>query len=144
MSESIFGAAPPELAPGARNAVETCLAITRGDRVALIADRASTEVGASLAEALEGTGAVCDAVLIESVASRPMRHAPPEVLSALERADAGILCVHPREGELTARMEIVAVVERRAMRYAHMIGVTPEIMRQGMRADYRQVDALSR
>jgi leucyl aminopeptidase (aminopeptidase T) len=65
------------------------------------------------------------------------------VIDALENADAGILCVQPREGELTARMEIVAVVERCAIRYAHMIGVTPEIMRLGMRADYRQVDALS-
>src|SRR5262249_20372472 len=60
-----------------------------------------------------------------------------------ERADAGILCVQPREGELTARMAIVALVERRAIRYAHMVGVTPEIMRQGMRADYRLGDAPS-
>src|SRR5213082_10928 len=40
-------------------------------------------------------------------------------------------------------MAIVAVVERRVIRYAHMVGLTPEIMRQGMRADYRRVDALS-
>src|SRR5262249_15590801 len=40
-------------------------------------------------------------------------------------------------------MRIVAAVERRAIRYAHMVGVTPEIMQQGMRADYRLVDALS-
>ena len=65
------------------------------------------------------------------------------MIGALERADAGILCVQPMEGELAARMAIVAVVERRRMRYAHMIGVTPRIMREGMRADYRQVDRLS-
>jgi len=35
------------------------------------------------------------------------------------------------------------VVERRQIRYAHMIGVTPEIMQQGMCADYRMVDRLS-
>jgi leucyl aminopeptidase (aminopeptidase T) len=40
-------------------------------------------------------------------------------------------------------MAIVALVERRQIRYAHMIGVTPRIMREGMRADYRQVDRLS-
>jgi len=34
-------------------------------------------------------------------------------------------------------------VERRRIRYAHMVGVTPEIMMQGMRADYRLVDRLS-
>src|SRR5207237_5042761 len=84
-----------------------------------------------------------DAVVLERLAERPMRQAPAAVVAALERADAGILCVQPHEGELAARMAIVAVVERRVIRYAHMIGVTPEIMRQGMRADYRRVDALS-
>src|SRR6478735_9971370 len=69
--------------------------------------------------------------------------APAEVLRAFEESDAGILCVQPREGELPARMAIVGVIERRRIRYAHMIGVTPQIMRQGMRADYLQVDRLS-
>jgi aminopeptidase len=132
-----------DLAPGARNAVNVCLGITPADRVALIADEASAVVAASLADAIGEAGASCDAITIEQVAERPMREAPAVVLEALERADVGILCVQPREGELGARMGIVAVVERRAIRYAHMIGVTPEIMRQGMRADYRLVDALS-
>ena len=65
------------------------------------------------------------------------------MLAALEIADAGILCVQPQEGELGSRMAIVAVVERRRIRYAHMVGVTPRIMREGMRADYRLVDRLS-
>ena len=46
-------------------------------------------------------------------------------------------------GELGARMAIVKIVERRQIRYAHMVGVTAEIMMQGMRADYRLVDRLS-
>jgi len=65
------------------------------------------------------------------------------VLDALETADVGILCMNPQPGELAARMAIVKVVERRQIRYAHMVGVTPEIMQQGMRADYRMVDRLS-
>jgi len=40
-------------------------------------------------------------------------------------------------------MAIVKVVERRQIRYAHMVGVTPQIMQQGMRADYKLVDRLS-
>jgi len=139
----IFGEAPQDLLPGARNAVNVCLAIAKGERVALISDRASASVAASLAAALEEAQAAADSVLIENIANRPMREAPQPVLEALESADAGILCVQPREGELPARMAIVGVVERRAIRYAHMVGVTPQIMRQGMRADYRIVDALS-
>src|SRR5262245_22882418 len=139
----MFGSHPADLEPGARNAIETCLAINAGERVALVADEASAAVASSLHDALGAAGALCDSVLLERVADRPLARAPREVLDALAAADAGILCVQPREGELGARMEIVALVEQRAIRYAHMIGVTPEIMRQGMRADYRKVDELS-
>ena len=77
------------------------------------------------------------------MAARPLASVPLQIVDALEHADAGILCVQPQEGELGARMDIVAIVERRRIRYAHMVGVTPEIMMQGMRADYRLVDRLS-
>ena len=129
--------------PGAQNAIRTCLAILPGERVALIADAASAPVAASLEQALAERGARADCVLIESIASRPLRAAPAPVLEAREVAEAGILCVQPQEGELTARMAIVALVERRRIRYAHMVGVTPRIMREGLRADYRLVDRLS-
>jgi leucyl aminopeptidase (aminopeptidase T) len=128
---------------GARNAVGTCLGVKAGERVALIADQASAAVAASLEAALGEQQALPDAVLIEAVTSRPMRSAPPEILAALDRADAGILCVQPQEGELPARMAIVGLVERRRIRYAHMVGVTPQIMREGLEADYRLVDRLS-
>ena len=143
MNRMNFGPASVDLEAGARNAVEVCLGIRPDERVALIADEASGEVAASIAAALDGVGAPWDGVLIEHVAGRPLAGAPPAVLDALERADAGILCIQPRQGELGARMEIVSVVERRGIRYAHMVGVTAQIMQQGMRADYRLVDALS-
>jgi aminopeptidase len=138
-----FGRPSLELIPGARNAVETCLSIQPGERVALIADRPSERVAASLAYALEQRGAVCEGFLLENLAPRPLRSAPSPVLEALERVDAGILCMQPLEGELGARKDIVGIVERRQIRYAHMVGVTPEIMQQGMRADYTLVDRLS-
>ena len=142
-SATLFGPFSPELTPGAHNAVDVCLAVARNERVALVADEASREVAASLAAALDDAGADTESLLIEQLAPRPLTAAPREVLQALERADAGILCVQPLQGELGARMAIVEVVERRRIRYAHMVGVTPLIMQQGMRADYRLVDALS-
>src|SRR3954471_4818266 len=143
MNDSLFGAAVPELEAGARNAVEVCLAVQPGERVALIADEASRQVAATLAQVVEDVGALREGVLVEAVATRPLAAAPPQVLAALEHADAGILCIQPQQGELGARMAIVSVVERRGIRYAHMVGVTAQIMRQGMCADYRLVDRLS-
>jgi aminopeptidase len=138
-----YGPAPADLMPGAHNAIDTCLAVQPGERVALIADEASRPVAASLEQALLDAGARADCITIESVSARPMTAAPRPVLDALARADAGILCVQPQEGELPARMAIVNAVEQRRLRYAHMVGVTPRIMCEGMRADYRLVDRLS-
>ena len=138
-----FGAPDPELMPGARNAVETCLGVRSGENVALIADETSRAVAASMAAALDEREARATRLLLEEFGPRPMAAAPAEVLGALERADVGVLCMAPQPGELAARMAIVEVVERRQIRYAHMVGVTPQIMQQGMRADYRMVDRLS-
>src|SRR6202049_1338947 len=138
-----FGHPDPELMPGAKNAVETCLSVRPGEHVALIADEASRSVAASIAAAIEDRAARYTGLLLEDFGPRPMTAAPPDVLEALETADVGAMCMTPQPGELGARMAIVRVVERRQIRYAHMVGVTPEIMQQGMRADYRLVDRLS-
>src|SRR5580700_9332342 len=138
-----FGHPDPELMPGAKNAVETCLGVLPGEHVALIADEASRSVAASIAAAIENRQARYTGLLLEDFGPRPMAAAPPDVLEALETADLGAMCMKPQPGELGARMAIVRVVERRQIRYAHMVGVTPEIMQQGMRADYTMVDKLS-
>jgi len=138
-----FGIAPSELIPGAKNAVEVCLGVRAGEKVVVIADELSRSVAASLEEALEEQGARFTGLLLEDFGPRPMAGAPEPVLEALEKTDVGVLCMTPQQGELGARMAIVRVVEKRQIRYAHMVGVTPEIMQQGMRADYRKVDELS-
>jgi len=138
-----FGIAPIELMPGAKNAVGVCLNVQPGEHVTLIADEVSRSVAASLEKALNECGAISTGLLLEDFGPRPVKGAPELVLEALETADVGVLCMTPQPGELGARMSIVKVVERRQIRYAHMVGVTPEIMQQGMRADYRMVDRLS-
>jgi len=138
-----FGPFDQQLRQGAANAVNTCLAVRHGETVALIVDEACREIGASLAEAVTEAGGRPAGFLIEELCVRPMTEAPAGIVRGLEQCDVGVLCMHPRQGELPARMQIVALVERRRIRYAHMVGVTPEIMLQGMRADYRMVDRLS-
>src|SRR5258707_12089069 len=129
-----FGAASPDLLPGAENAVETCLSIKPGEHVALIADETSRAVAASLAAAMDNVHATCTSLLLEDFGPRPIKSAPAPALEALETHDVGILCITPQLGELGPRMAIVKVVERRQIRYTHMVGVTPEISQHGMPA----------
>ena len=60
---TVFGPFSPELAPGARNAIDVCLAIQSCERVALVADEASREVAASLAAALRAAEIGAEAIL---------------------------------------------------------------------------------
>jgi leucyl aminopeptidase (aminopeptidase T) len=117
--------------------------VRAGERVLVIADEVSRSVAASLERVLKEQAVEFTGLLLEDFGPRPMNAAPEAVLQALERTDVGVLCMTPQPGELSARMAIVRVVERRQIRYAHMIGVTPAIMQQGMCADYRKVDELS-
>jgi len=79
-------------------------------------------VAASIAAALDDRRAPYTGLLLEEFGPRPMKAAPADVLEALETADVGVMCMTPQPGELSARMAIVRVVERRQIRYAHMIG----------------------
>ena len=79
---TVFGPFSPDLAAGAHNAIDVCLAIQPRERVALIADEPSREVAASLAAALDEAGASTETILLEQVARRPLGAAPSVVLEA--------------------------------------------------------------
>ena len=73
---NLFGSAKNELMPGAKNAVETCLAVRAGECVTLIADRVSKPVAASLAAALDDCGAKYNPFLLEDFGPRPCARLP--------------------------------------------------------------------
>src|SRR5438067_202051 len=85
-----FGAPDPELMPGARNAVETCLGVRSGENVALIADETSRAVAASMAAALDEREARATRLLLEEFGPRPMAAAR---LGEDQRADRPALLV---------------------------------------------------
>lgn len=74
----------PELSPGARNAIETCLRVQPGEKTTLITDLASLEIAASLAHELRQRAPQFQAWVLEEVASRPLRDMPAEILADME------------------------------------------------------------
>lgn len=133
----------PELAPGARNAVRACLRIQPSEKVTLIADRASIEIGAAMAAQLRELGAPFHAWLLEDLAPRPLTDMPAPVLADLETSRVSIFAVIAQTNELRSRMRMTEVVNRRKIRHAHMVNIERRIMLEGMRADYAAVDDLS-
>ena len=134
---------PSEFLPGARSAVTTCLRIAPSEKVTLITDRATQTIGAALAAQLAENGCQWNAFLLEDLAPRPLVDMPAPVLEDMETSHVSIFAVLVQPNELGSRMQMTDVVNRRHMRHAHMVNITPEIMCQGMRADFNLVDRLS-
>ena len=134
---------PPEFGEGARNAVTTCLKIQPDEKVTLITDRSCIAIAASMALELEAIGCTWNAYVLEELAPRPLVGMPAAVLADMETSQVSIFAVEVQKNELLSRMQMTDVVNRRRMRHAHMVNITPEIMTQGMRADFNEVDRLS-
>jgi leucyl aminopeptidase (aminopeptidase T) len=133
----------PELFPGARNAVHTCLRIQPEEKVTVITDLASREIAAALEAAVAEVGAPFRTFVLEDLAPRPLAAMPQAVLDDLETSRVSIFAVVAQSNELRSRMQMTDVVNRRRIRHAHMVNITRRIMLEGMRADYNEVDALS-
>ena len=134
---------PADFDPGAAAAVRTCLRISPAEKVTLITDRVTESIAASLARSLAALGCRWNAFLLEDMAPRPLTDMPVEVLSDMESSDVSIFAVQVQRNELRSRMQMTDVVNRRRMRHAHMVNITPQIMCEGMRADYDRVDRIS-
>jgi aminopeptidase len=134
---------PAEFTPGAHAAVATCLRIDPAEKVTLICDRTTFKIAASIAKQLLENGCHWNAFVLEDLAPRPLTDMPAEVLADMETSDVSIFAVQVQRNELRSRMQMTEVVNRRRMRHAHMVNITPQIMCEGMRADYDRVDRLS-
>lgn len=134
---------PQEFAPGAHAAVFTCLRIEPNEKVTLITDRDTAPIAAAIAAELIANGCKWNAFVLEDLASRPLKDMPSVVLEDMETSDVSIFAVHAQQNELRSRMQMTEVVNRRRMRHAHMVNITPQIMCEGMRADFQLVDRLS-
>jgi aminopeptidase len=133
----------PELAPGARNAVEVCLRIKSNEKVTVITDEATKEIAASIVAELERVAAPYHAWILEELSPRPLTNLPREILEDLETSQVSIFAVQAQTNELRSRMQMTDVVNRKKIRHAHMVNINRQIMLEGMRADFLKVDRIS-
>ena len=134
---------PEEFTPGAHAAVFACLRIEPHEKITLITDRETTPIAAAIAAELSANSCSWNAFVLEDLEPRPLKNMPAAVLEDMETSDASIFAVQVQQNELRSRMQMTEVVNRRRMRHAHMVNITPQIMCEGMRADFQLVDRLS-
>jgi len=132
-----------ELIPGARNAIRDCLRVKPEERVTIITDEETEEIAAALRCEVEEVGAQNAVFVLERYAPRPLTDMPQVVLDDLATSQVSIFCAQTQRGELRSRIQMTGVVNKHRLRHAHMVNITRQIMLEGMRANFLEVDALS-
>ncbi|HJT81180.1 MAG TPA: aminopeptidase [Chthoniobacterales bacterium] len=132
-----------ELVPGARNAIRVCLQLKPSERITIITDEATRDIAAALQAEVDEVGSEHAVFLLENYDSRPLRDMPGVILEDLAQSQVSIFCAQSQPGELGSRMQMSAIVNRNRIRHGHMVNITRQIMVEGMRADFRAIDALS-
>src|ERR1700719_426301 len=132
-----------ELAPGARNAIRVCLQLKRHERITIITDEATCDIAAALQTEVEEIGSEHAVFVLENYTTRPLTAMPKIILDDLARSRVSIFAAESQPGELPARMEMSDVVNKKHIRHGHMVNITRQIILEGMRNDFREIDALS-
>ena len=131
---------------GVRQAIDNCLKVKPGEEVVVITDRETFEIGSALrAAAEERTGKAARFFVMEDFGPRPIQF-PDVMKEALASADVSIYAAQGAKGELqTFRRHMLHAIEANPrLRHAHMIGITPQIMADGMCSDYQEIQRISR
>ena len=132
-----------ELSPGARNAVVDCLRLKPEERITIITDRETMEITASLVHEIEKVGSPYSVCVMEDYADRPMKEMPSEILEDLAKSQVSIFAAITQTGELGSRIQMTKVVDSHRIRHGHMVNINRQIMREGMRADFVEIDRMS-
>lgn len=133
----------PAFREGAANAIRVCLNLQPDENITIITDNAAAEIAAALKNEVDMAGVRVVCFVLEEFGDRPFSEMPAAILRALKQSQVSIYAASAEPGELRIRMQMVDVINRNKIRHAHMVNITPQIMLEGMRADYKQVDALS-
>ncbi len=130
---------------GVKQAVENCLRVKPGEMAVIITDAETIEIGSALKAAVEETAGEIQFFVMEDFGERPIDF-PRAIEDAVQAADLSVYAAQGAEGELqTFRMPMLKAIEANVkLRHAHMIGITPQIMKDGMCSDYKEIQRVSR
>lgn len=137
---------------GISNAVRVCMNVQENDRVLVISDQKTLEIGNALSEESKTLGAQSRVLKLEDFDRRPIKKVPPGLIEILTDflPTVTFYAAESLEGEVTMRMaltptirEIFTGLDRPLPRHGHMLGITPQLIREGMTADYQQINQLT-
>ncbi len=137
---------------GINNAVQVCMNIKEYDRVFIITDQETIEIGEALSRESTKAGAQTKLVKLEHYGERQSTSAPDPLIQDMVnfKPTVTFFAASSKEGEVKMRMEMSLKLRHAfadsglpAPRHGHMVSITPRLIREGMTADYVQINKLT-
>jgi leucyl aminopeptidase (aminopeptidase T) len=133
------------LEKGAKQVLNNCLKLKKNERFLIITDQETLDVASALRTAAKKKTDHIDFFIIEDHSKRPIKMVPKEMKEVIAYADAGVLAVQGKEGELQSfRKPLLAETDKSKIRFANMVNIDQEIMEQGMNSDYKKIQRFSK
>lgn len=135
-----------KLHEGAVQAVKVCLGVKKTDRVFIITDKATNDIGVALAAVASGLTPNVKIEKLEHYGQRPFFSIPEGLEKGLKsfKPTVTIYAASGQKGEIKFRVPLLHdLLPGLNVRHAHMINITKEIMADGMRVDYSLVYKMS-
>jgi aminopeptidase len=132
--------AKENLVPGARIAVRDCLGVQPEENVLLLTDSACEDIAAAIFVELEAVGGRVQPYLVHESQTRSETFVQ-RLEQKLGECTASLL-LSSTSGLPPAFRRRVINAPGKPRRHGHMVGITPAMMEQSMRAEYGEVHAL--
>ncbi len=137
---------------GIRNAVQVCMNVNPDDRVLIISDVNTLEIGQALADQSNNLGAESKVIQLEDFGQRPLTDLPPGLIASLVEFQPTVTfyAAESQEGEVKMRMALTRAIRDEFThhgfalpRHGHMVSIEPRLIREGMTADYNEINRLT-
>lgn len=124
----------------ARVLVESCIGLRPGERLVVLCDGASQELGATIVRAVQEADGWARTLNLDD-RPRPLRVLPDEAFAVLREAAASCFVARGLPRELGLRQQVLHLVKEYRLRHAHMPSITEASFVRGLAVDYRIVRA---
>lgn len=135
---------------GAKQAIENCLKLKKYEKLVIITDRITLDIGNALKRAANKITNNIAFYVLEDFGNRPDNGVnplkfPEKIFDTLKTANASIYCAQGKKNELhSLRRPMLNFIEKAiGIRHAHMLGITKEMMKTGMSADYEEIQRIT-
>jgi leucyl aminopeptidase (aminopeptidase T) len=128
----------------ARRVIEGSLSIVPGERLVLVMDESTREIGEALVEVATLAGAETRIFVLEQLGPRPHSQLHRDVAQALANAQASVLLTRFEDGEFGVRSELVDRAAELKLRHAHLVGVSARSLVAGMAVDPHRIADVAR